>query len=247
MTIRAEQIKLATTRSPVWTVAAVVVLSLGLAVLQGSVGSLSIPIEPERAAMGVATFAVPVLMVLAALTVTGEYRTGVIRTTFLAVPNRTRVLLAKAVVAASFAGLLTAVTVVASVVAVRAVGTGRQGADLALSEPAVWRTVGAITFYAMLGCVLAVGLGALIRHSAGVIAILLMLPFVVEPVLGAMPEVGQRVGPLLPFTNANAFTGVPSLRTVSMWWGPLGSLIYFAAVVTVVFVLAVVDVNRRDP
>jgi hypothetical protein len=170
-----------------------------------------------------------------------------IRTTFLAVPNRTRVLVAKAVVAASFAGLWTAVMVVASVVAVRVVGTDRQGADLALSEPAVWRTVGAFTLYAMLGSVLAVGLGALIRHSAGVVAILLMLPFVVEPLLGALPEVGQRVGPLLPFTNANAFTGVPSLRTVSMWWGPLGSLIYFAAVVAVVFALAVVDINRRDP
>ncbi|MGE2716856.1 ABC transporter permease [Mycolicibacterium litorale] len=247
MTVRAEGIKLATTRAPLWTVAGVVVSSLGLAVVQGSVGSPSIPIEPERAALGVAMFAVPVLLILAALTVTGEYRTGMIRTTFLAVPNRTRVLLGKAVVTSVFAGVCTAAMVVASVVAVRMVGTDRQSADLALSEPAVWRTVGAMAVYAMLGSVLAVGLGALIRHSAGVIAVLLLLPFVVEPLLGAMPQVGRRVGPLLPFTNANAFTEVPLLQTVSMWWGPLGSLVYFAAVAAVVFALAVVDVNRRDP
>jgi ABC-2 type transport system permease protein len=247
MTIRAEQIKLATTRSPVWTMAGVVVLSLGLAALQASVGSMAVPIEPERAAIGVATFAVPILLVLAALTVTGEYRTGMIRTTFLTTPNRVRVLLAKATVAAVFAGVWTAVMVAASAVVVRLIGTERQGADLALSDPPVWRTVGAITVYAMLGSVLAVGLGALIRHSAGVIAVLLMMPFVVEPLLGAMPQVGERVGPLLPFTNANAFTAVPSLRTVSMWWGPLGSLAYFAGFVVVVFVLAMIDINRRDP
>ncbi|MFS0898587.1 ABC transporter permease [Mycolicibacterium litorale] len=247
MTIRAEQIKLATTRSPLWTVAGVVVLSLGLAAIQGSVGSLSIPVEPERAATGVATFGVPVLMILAALSVTGEYRTGMIRATFLAVPNRTRVLAAKAVVAAVFAGFWTGVMTVASALTVRAVGSERQGAQLALSQPGVWRTVAAITLYAMLGSVLAVGLGALIRHSAGVIAVLLLLPFVVEPLLGALPQIGQRVGPLLPFTNANAFTEVPSLRTVSMWWGPVGSLAYFAAVVAVVFAVALVDVNRRDP
>lgn len=247
MTVRSEQIKLVTTRSPLWSVAGAVVLSLGLAALLAAVGGLSIPIEPERAAMGVATFAVPILLILAALTVTGEYRTGMIRTTFLAEPNRTRVLSAKAAVAAVFAGVCTAVMVLASTVVVRVIGTERQGAQLALSEPGVWRTVGAITLYAMLGCVLAVGLGALIRHSAGVIAVLLMLPFVVEPLLGVLPQVGQRVGPLLPFTNANAFTGVQPLQTVSMWWGPVGSLVYFAAVAAVVFALAVIDVNRRDP
>ncbi len=50
--------------------------------------------------MGVAVFGVPVLMILSAMTVTSEYRNGVIRTTFAAIPNRTLVLVAKAVVAA---------------------------------------------------------------------------------------------------------------------------------------------------
>ena len=57
---------------------------------------------PEKAAIGVAVFGVPVLMILASMTVTGEYRSGMVRTTFLATPNRTLVLVAKAVVAALF-------------------------------------------------------------------------------------------------------------------------------------------------
>ena len=77
---------------------------LGLAALQGSTAYGAAPLPPEKAAIGVAVFGVPVLMVLAAMTVTGEYRSGMIRTTFMATPNRTLVLVAKAVVAALFSG-----------------------------------------------------------------------------------------------------------------------------------------------
>lgn len=247
MTLRSELLKLQTTRSPLWTLLAVVVLSLGFAGVQASVGSARMPLEPGRVAMGVTTFAVPVLLILAALTVTGEYRTGMIKTTFLATPSRTRVLTAKAIVAAVFSGVSTVAMVIASVVLVRIVGTERQTVELGFDDPEVWRTVGAVGLYAALGSVLAVGLGALVRHSAGVIAILLMLPFVVEPLLGTIPKVGERVGPFLPFANAQTFTEVPTIQTFSMLWGPIGALAYFTAVVGVVFVLAAADVNRRDP
>jgi uncharacterized protein (DUF2062 family) len=103
-----------------------------------------------------------------------------------------------------------------------------------------------VTLYAALGAVLAVGLGALVRHSAAAVAVLLLLPFVVEPLIGVSPELGARVGPLLPFTNANAFTGVTWLQTFTMWWGPAGSALYFGAVAAAVFAVAAVVVTRRD-
>jgi ABC-2 type transport system permease protein len=190
---------------------------------------------------------VPVLMVLAALTVTGEYRTGMIRATFLAMPSRTRVLAAKAVVAALFSSVCAVVMVLVSALAVRWVGAPEQGSELSFTEFAVWRTAGAIGLYAALGAVLAVGLGTLVRHSAGVIAILLLLPFVIEPLLGSIPRVGARVGPLMPFANVNTFTEVPWVQTFPMWWGPLGALLYFTGVVAAVFALAAADINRRDP
>ena len=100
--LNAERVKLTTTRSPLWSAIAVAVLSLGLAAIQASTVYGPRPLEPEKAAMGVAVFGVPVLMILSALTVTNEYRSGLIRTTFMAVPNRTLVLAAKATVAAAF-------------------------------------------------------------------------------------------------------------------------------------------------
>jgi len=103
--LEAERIKLSTTRSVLWTAAAVAVLSIGLAALQGSTAYGAAPLLPEKAAMGVVMFGVPVLMVLAAMTVTGEYRSGMIRTTFMATPDRTLVLVAKATIAALFSAV----------------------------------------------------------------------------------------------------------------------------------------------
>lgn len=244
--LAAERIKLTTTRAPLWCGIAVAALSLGFAVLQASTSYEYNPLPPERAALGMAAFGVPVLMILSAMTVTGEYRTGMIRTTVLAAPNRTLVLGAKAVVASAASAVFAAVMVVLSIAAARAVGGERVGARLSLAEAVTWRPVGAIALYAALGAVLAVGLSALLRHTAGVIAILLLLPFVVEPLLGALPRVGARVGPLLPFTNAFTFTEVPWFQGFPMWWGPLGALAYFTGVVAVVFVAGVFVINYRD-
>ncbi|MDX1871764.1 ABC transporter permease [Mycolicibacterium sp. 120266] len=221
MTITSEYLKLRSTPSPAWSALAVVVLSLGLAT--------AIPRQPE---LGAAMFGVPVLMVLSALTVTGEYRTAMIRTTFLGTPNRVRVLAAKAIVAAAFSAVVSAVATLGSFV----LATGTPG----------WPTVGAVSLYAVLGAVLAVGLGAVVRHSAAAVAVLLLLPFVVEPLLGVSPQLGSRIGPLLPFTNANAFTGVTWIQSFTMWWGPTGSALYFAAVAAAVFAVAAALVTRRD-
>ena len=248
MILAAERIKLSTTRSPLWSAIVVVVVSLGFAAIQASAaGYDSSPLPPERAATGVAVFGVPVLMILSAMTITGEYRTQMIRTTYMATPNRTNVLVAKAVVAAVFSAVFAAGMVLVSVVVASALAPASSGEQLSLTDAAIWRPVWAIGLYAGLGAVLAVGLGAILRHAAGVITVLLLLPFVVEPLLGALPNIGPRVGPLLPFSNAFEFIGVPWVQGFPMRWGPLGSLVYFTTVVLAVFLGAVIAVNRRDP
>ena len=245
--LAAERIKLTTTQSPLWSVLAVAVLSLGLAVLQASTSYSGDAMPPEKAALGAVVFGVPVLMVLASMTVTGEYRSTMIRTTFTATPNRTQVLVGKAVVAAVFAGGCAAVMVALSIVVARLVATPRVGERLSLVDPAAWRTVGAVALYAALAAVLGVGVGTLLRAAAGAVAVLLLWPLVVETVLGTLPGVSPTVGPYLPFANAFVFIDVPWLYTAyPMRWGPWGGLAYFAAVVAVVFAAAIVVVNRRD-
>jgi ABC-2 type transport system permease protein len=242
-----ERIKLSTTRSVLWTAAAVAVLSIGLAALQGSTAFGAAPLAPEKAAMGVAVFGVPVLMVLAAMTVTGEYRSGMIRTTFMATPDRTLVLAAKVVVTAAFSAVYAAVMTIAAVAVAHVFAPPLVGAQMSFVEQGTWRLVGAITLYAALTAVLGVGVAALLRHSAGAVTVLLLWPLVIEPILGNLPSVGSEVGPYLPFANIFRFIDVQWLYPAyAMPWDETGSLLYFIAVIAVVYGAALVVVHRRD-
>lgn len=245
--LNAERIKLASVRSPLWTGVLAAVLGLGLAAVQGSNAYGAAGLAPESAAIGVGVFVVPVLMVLSATVVTGEYRSGMIRATFAATPNRALVMAAKAAVAASCSGAYVAVLVAAAIVTARLTADPLAGRQLSLTEPAVWRVVWAMTVFAMLAAVLGIAVGALVRHTAGAVALLLLWPLVVEPIVANMPNVSTEVGPYLPFVNAFVYTDVPWLfPTYPMPWSQLGSAAYFAFIVAATFVAATVVVNRRD-
>ncbi len=234
--MNAERIKLTTVRSPLWSAAAAALLSFGIAALQAATAYDYQSLTAPDAALGVAVFGVPVLMVVAAMTVTGEYRTGMIRTSFMASPNRTLLLIAKAVVAAVFSGITATVMVLGSLV------VARVGLD-----PDAVATTAAIGLYAAQAAVLGVGVAALLRHTAGAVSVLLLWPLLVEPLLANLPGRGPQIGPYLPFANAFRFLDVQWLfPTYVPPWGVSGSLGYFAAVVAAVFVAAVVVVNRRD-
>ena len=244
--LNAERIKLSTTRSSRWISAALAALSLMLAAIQGVLSHDGAPLGPERAALGAAVFGVPVLMVLASITMTAEYRSGMIRTTFIATPNRTLVLVAKAIVVSLFSAIYAAVMVVGSVLVARFLTTTLT-AGLSLSRPEVWHVVGAVALYAALAATLGVAVGALVRAGPAAVAALLMWPLVVEPVVGNLPDVGTEVGPYLPFGNIFIVTEVPWLYPVyAMPWGPIGSLVYFAVMVAAVFAAAIVVLNMRD-
>ena len=59
--------------------------------------------------------------------------------------------------------------------------------------------------------VLAVAVGALIRQSAGAIAVLLLWPLLIENLVGIIPKVGEKIQPFLPFKNADHFLGAPRM------------------------------------
>lgn len=245
--LAAEWVKLTSTRAALWALGAVAVLGLGTAALVGTTAYGIMPMAPAKAAGGVATFGVPVLMVLASMTVTAEYRTQLIRTTFLAIPDRTVVLCAKAVLAAWFAAVCAGLTAFGAVLLARMTAPQLVAAGLSPTAPGTWRTIGAIGLYAAAAAVLAVAVGALLRSAAAAVAVLLLWPLVVEVVLGVVPETGPRIGPYLPFANAASFTGVHWLPLgYDMRWGPVGGFLYFCAAVAVAFAAAAAVLNRRD-
>jgi ABC-2 type transport system permease protein len=243
--VNAERIKLTTLRSPLWASAVAAVLSFALAALQASVAYDYDRLTVPTAALGVAVFGVPVLMIVAAMTMTGEYRSGLIATTFMAAPGRTLVVCAKALVAAVFSAAVAALMVVGAVVVAWLVAA--PGVGDGLTPAATAGFAAAIALYAALAAVLGVGIAALLRHTAGAVTVLLLWPLLVEPLLANMPGRRWEIGPYLPFANIFRFLDVQWLFPGFAWrWGTVGSVGYFAAVVAVVFVAAVVTVNRRD-
>lgn len=252
--LAAERIKFTSTKSPWWCSAIIVVLGLGFAAALGYAAKLALDVDapdgipPTTAAdvigLGVGTFGSMVLMILAALTVTSEYRFGLIRTTFQSVTNRASVLAAKALLVGVYGAVLSFVLAVIGLYLAKSLAGEQAGALLSLDVDGTWRVLYGTAILAFVQVVLAIGVGALIRQSAGAIAILLLWPLLLESLVGVIPKVGEKIQPFLPFLNANHFLG--SDGGVDFHWGPIGGLIYFVAFTAVVFGAAVFVVNRRD-
>jgi hypothetical protein len=170
-----------------------------------------------------------------------------VRTTFMATPDRTLVLASKAVVAALFSAVYAGVMTVAAMLVAQLIAPPLVGAQWSFVEPGTWRLVGAIALYAALTAVLGVGVAALLRHSAGAVAVLLLWPMMVEPILANLPSTASNVGPYLPFANIFRFLDVQWLYpATAMPWGQAGCLCYFTSIVAAVFAAAAIVVNRRD-
>ena len=185
-----------------------------------------------------------VLMILAALTVTSEYRFGIIRTTFQATPQRGTVLMAKALLVGVYSAVLTAVLAFVAFYFCKMVAGARRRCRPGARFRRELAGMYGVPIYAFLCVVLAIGVGALLRQSAAAIALLLLWPLLIENLVGLFGSVGRNIQPFLPFLNANYFLGTDS--GVDFHWGPWGGLAYFTLVVAVIFGAAVFVVNKRD-
>lgn len=246
-----ERIKLFSTRSPWWCIGMAIVISVGIGALATAFsGSEEFPATVGTTQVGY-NIALVVVMVLAVLAATTEYRFGTIRATFLAVPSRTKVVLAKTALVTFVCGLLGEFT------AFTAWGVGnliKPNADLAINTAGEWRYVAGVGVIYALSAVLSVAIGLLIRQTAGAITIVLVYSIVLESILSILPRIGDDIAPWLLFFNANHFltagageaAGEGAGIGLDMHWGPWGALAYFAAISFAFLALAVVVVNKRD-
>jgi len=149
------------------------------------------------------------LGVVGVLAITSEFSSGMIRATFAAVPRRPLVLAAKAAV-------LGAVTLaVGEVVAFAAFLAGQAALQApaphaTLGQPGVLRAVLVAGAYPALIALIGLGLGAIIRHTAGAICALVGVLFVL-PLLFVTPSLQNAAQNLLPHPMANALTSVRPL------------------------------------
>ncbi|WP_024795817.1 ABC transporter permease [Tomitella biformata] len=252
--LAAERIKLTSTRSPWWCSFAIAALGLGIAVLMALLGRSNLDtgdpanqflLTPDVAVSGISQFGILVVMIMAALAVTTEYRFGVIRSTFQAVPNRSLVIGAKALNLAVLAAVLIGVVTFGAYYLAKAIaGTGPL-IHMDITSADQWRAIYGLVIYAVLAAVLAVAVGALLRQSAGAIALLVLWPLVIESIIGVMGSIGRDIYVFLPFANMLHFISLQSTG-FDFHWGPWGGLAYFAGFVAVVLGLSMVVVNKRD-
>ncbi|MEJ3652438.1 hypothetical protein WEH80_05490 [Actinomycetes bacterium KLBMP 9759] len=245
--LAAERIKLFSTRSPWWCTAVAIALVVGgmsLLAITAPAGIRAIPIWVTAQFL---QFGMVVVMVMATVSVTTEYRFSTIRTTFQAVPNRTAVLLAKTAVVgivATIAGLLSSFGALAMVALLR------PDPSLALTTDAQWRAVVGAGPAFLVAAVLAVAVGILIRQTAGAVALLLVWTLLVENLIRVIPEVGPMVHQWMPFTNVMNFLAGGSAEAAeeagAMALTPWASLGYTAAVAAVLLAVAIATANRRD-
>ncbi|GCD94889.1 ABC transporter permease [Embleya hyalina] len=154
--------------------------------------------------------------VIGALSFTGEDASGLIRTTFIAVPDRRRVLLAKAAVSAVVATAVGVPTAIASFGTSQAVLSGK-GLGLALGDPGVARGFLAACVLLPTAALLGLAVGVLVRHRAGaVFAVFVTLGVVPEPI----PEGGRFLAEAANLMPRNAWSALVGLGTADDELGP---------------------------
>ncbi|MFI7122568.1 ABC transporter permease [Amycolatopsis sp. NPDC049868] len=235
-----ERIKLFTTRSPWWCALAALAVVIGFAAIISGAAPAGELTDVSLTQFGYG-FGMAVIMVLAALSVTTEYRFSTIRTTFQAVPNRTAALLAKTGVVATLS------LVIGEVAAFGAWGlaSAMRPEDLMLNTTAEWISVAGVGVVFALASVVAIAVGILIRHSAGAISLVLIYALAVENLIQLIPKIGKDIYDWMPFHVADRFlTGGPAAADAPL--SQAGSLAYFAGFALVLLVISLVVANKRD-
>ena len=190
--LRSEFTKLRSVRSTYWTLLALVVVSIGI----GAAISAGSANQPHSAGDGfdatqvslIAFFELGqlVIAVLGALTITSEYSTGMIRTSLTAMPRRGTVYAAKAAVFGAVALVVSLVTSFLAFFVGQAILHGTVHATL--SQPDVLRAiVGSALFVTVVGLI-AFGVGAIIRHSAGAITTVIGMMFIIPIIVQVLPQ-----------------------------------------------------------
>lgn len=237
--LRCEWTKVRTVRSTYWTLVIAAVLGIGLGALLSAVAAnhyatdagIRIGWNPTDHSLRSLLIAQLAFAILGVMVVTGEYSTGLIRTSLAAVPKRTRMMGSKALV-------LTAVALVAGeVISFVTFFVGQallygKAPSATIGDHNVLRAVVGAGLYLTLLALLGVAFGVLLRHAAAaigsVVAILLVLPAIAQ----ALPTSWSQ--PVEKFWPTNAGTQVAVVirdsHTLPAWAG-FGVFALFVAVV----------------
>jgi ABC-2 type transport system permease protein len=229
---RSEWVKLSSLRSVRLALAGSAAATIALSIAVSAATQLPVSaadrarFDPTNNSLAGLAFAELAIGVLGVLVMTGEYSSGSIRASLCAIPRRPMLLAAKAAV---FGAVALVVGEVATVAAFLAGQAAMSGSAATLDQPHVLRALLGSGFFLALVGLMGLGLGALLRHSAGAIAalfaVLLVLPVALH--LDAMSGTLYQYAPeaLLSSSVATTVTQTQQLSP----WAALGLMAGYAA------------------
>ncbi|MDX6425770.1 MAG: type transport system permease protein [Gaiellaceae bacterium] len=250
--ILSEWTKLRSVRSTRWSLLAATVLTIGFPILASAVisshwGHQSArerasfnPLDPALIGSQIAQLAIGILGVLV---ISAEYSTGMIRATFTAVPKRLPVLWAKAIVFAVVTFVLMLPSVLIAFFASQSI-LSRHHANLAWSHPGVARAVIGAALYLTVIAVLTLGLGTIVRNTAGGIATFAAVFFVIPPLMNVLPASwNDAISPYLPNNAGRAILSIThDPHALAPWTG----FALFCGYAAITLAVAAVLLVRRD-
>jgi hypothetical protein len=249
--IRSEWTKFRTIRSTYWTLFVAAVLGIGLGAVLSAVAAnryatdpgIHIGFNPTDHSLRSLLIAQLAFAILGVMVVTGEYSTGMIRTSLAAVPKRVRMMGAKALVLTAAALVAGEVISFATFFVGQALLSGK-APSAAIGDHNVLRAVAGAGLYLALLALLGLALGVLLRHAAAAIGTIVAILLVLPGIANALPSSWSQ--PIEKFWPTNAGTQVAVVvrdsHTLPAWAG-FGVMALFVAVVLVV---AFVLLDRRD-
>lgn len=253
--LRSEWTKLWSVRSTMWALVTLVVATIGFTTLLTWLTSTQwatftaeqkaqVMADPTGQILGSGfQFSQLAICVLGVLVITAEYSTGTIRASLLAVPARTSMLTAKALVFAVLVFVVTEVAAFLSFIIGSTILHWR--ASVSLGDPGVLQAVIGVGLYGMVLGVFAIAIGTLVRHSAAAITGLIGFVLVLSPLALLLPgSIGAHIHAYLPTVAGQSITttvqGPDDLLTA---WQGFG---VFVAWTAVLMLLGSYALNRRD-
>jgi ABC-2 type transport system permease protein len=250
-TLRSEFTKISSVRSTYFTLIVFFLAGIGFAVIAAAGNRINggQPLFDATAMSlhGVVNVGELIIVVIGALVITSEYGTRMISTSLTAMPRRGVLYAAKAVVLTCVTFTVALVTSFASFFAGQAVlGPGHGGASIA--SPDALRSVLLSTVFVTCCALLAFGLGAIIRYTAGAVTTLFGLVFLI-PLLGeALPTNWfHEIARWLPGGGAlEPIIATKPLPGQSYLFGPYGELAVFAGYAAIALIAGFLLFRRRD-
>jgi ABC-2 type transport system permease protein len=251
--IRAEWTKLWTLRSTRWSLLVSFIAMAGLGPLVAAVqmsrwGQLSLhdrlTYDSINTALGGYHLAQLTIGVLGVLVISGEYTTGMIRSSLMAVPRRLPVLWAKILVFAVVTFVLMLLASLISFFAVQAIVT-QHHVQHGIGDAGALRTVVGGALYLTVLAVMCVGIGGILRNTAAGIATFVALLFVLPGISAILPtSVNDAISPYLPLSAGTtvASHSFDNTHHLAVWAG----FALFCGYTLIAAVGAAISLVRRD-